>query len=136
MNQERLNALVKIKQLKIEAVNEDEVDSLISSGEARLLDAENQDLSIESRFDLAYNSSHAIALAALRKRGYRSENRYLVFLCLEHTLGMLSDQWRVLDSAHTKRKNAEYDGVFDVNEALVTEVICVTKEMLLLLRSE
>ena len=39
----------------------------------------NPAVSIEGRFDLAYNAAHALALAALRRRGYRSENRYLVF---------------------------------------------------------
>lgn len=41
-----------------------------------LHDARQTMLSIESRFDLAYNAAHAGALAALRTHGYRSENRY------------------------------------------------------------
>ena len=39
-------------------------------------------LSLESRFDLAYNAAHATALSALRVHGYRRENCYLVFRCL------------------------------------------------------
>ena len=39
-------------------------------------------LSFDSRFDLAYNAAHAFALFALRRTGYRSENRYLVFQAL------------------------------------------------------
>jgi hypothetical protein len=67
----------------------------------RLRDAENATPSLESRFDLAYNAAHALSLAALRWHGYRSENRYLVFQCLEHTIGLEKPQWRVLDQAHT-----------------------------------
>lgn len=48
----------------------------------------NATLAIESRFDLAYNAAHALALAALRARGYRSDNRYVVFQALPHTLGL------------------------------------------------
>ena len=44
-----------------------------------------QNAHIESRFDLAYNPSHALALANLRWHGYRSDIRYIVFQCLQHT---------------------------------------------------
>ena len=58
------------------------------SGENRLADAANPSLSLESRFDLAYNAAHALASAALRRLGYRAENRYVVFQALPHTLGL------------------------------------------------
>ena len=95
-----------------------------------MIDAQNMSLNIESRFDLAYNASHSLALAALRINGYRRSKRYLVFQCLEHTLGIPPEQWRVLDTAHRKRNNAEYEGVFDVSEDLVNSVISVSKEIL------
>ena len=72
-----------------------EIRGLLRSGEARLADAANRALSLESRFDLAYNAAHALALAALRLRGYRSENRFLVFQVLPHTLGLPPATWRV-----------------------------------------
>jgi hypothetical protein len=59
-----------------------------SDSSARLTDAVNVSLAPESRFDLAYNAAHALALAALRRLGYRSENRYLVFQTLPHTAGL------------------------------------------------
>ena len=126
----KLNALVKVKALYPESSDIDEIDSLVASGKNRLIDAQNMSLNIESRFDLAYNASHSLALAALRKNGYRSSKRYLVFQCLEHTLGIPPEQWRVLDTAHKKRNNAEYEGVFDVSEDLVNSVIKVSKEVL------
>lgn len=89
----------------------------------RLRDARQATLSIESRFDLAYNAAHAGALAALRAHGYRSENRYLVFQCLEHTLGWQPAQWLLLDQAHRKRNLAEYEGELDVTEGFVLELI-------------
>jgi hypothetical protein len=81
-----LENLVKIGKLKKEAVSQAEFDGLVGSGRVRLADARTASLSIESRFDLAYNASHALALAALRWHGYRSENRYLVFQCLAGAL--------------------------------------------------
>lgn len=126
----KLNALVKVKALYPESSDIDEIDSLVASGKNRLIDAQNMSLNIESRFDLAYNASHSLALAALRKNGYRSSKRYLVFQCLEQTLGIPPEQWRVLDTAHKKRNNAEYEGVFDVSEDLVNSVIKVSKEVL------
>ena len=93
----------------------------------RLRDAENATLSLESRFDLAYNAAHALSLAALRWHGYRSENRFLVFQCLEHTIGLENAQWRVLDQVHKKRNLAEYEGDLDVDDALVAALIRVAR---------
>lgn len=78
MANDKLDALVKIGTLHAEPSEAEEVESLVASGKVRLIDAKNSDLSIESRFDLAYNTSHSLALAALRKNGYRSSKRYLV----------------------------------------------------------
>jgi hypothetical protein len=66
MPSQRLDNLVKIGKLKAEAPSQAEHDGLVRSGTVRLRDAENDTLSIESRFDLAYNAAHALALAALR----------------------------------------------------------------------
>ena len=96
---------------------------LTSSGLARLRDAGNETLSIESRFDLAYNAAHALSLAALRKAGYRSENRYIVFQCLKHTLDLPNEQWRILDQAHRKRNLAEYEGHLDIDDALLEALL-------------
>lgn len=105
----QLDNLVKIGQLKIEPPSQVEVDGLIRSGSVRLIDAGNVALSLASRFDLAYNAAHALALAALRLCGYRSENRYTVFQVLVHTVTFPNEQMRVLDQAHVKRNRSEYD---------------------------
>ena len=96
---------------------------LLRSATVRLQDARQTTLALESRFDLAYNAAHAAALSALRAHGYRSENRYLVFQCLEHTLGFTPQQWLLLNQAHTKRNLAEYEGELDVTVGFVEELI-------------
>jgi hypothetical protein len=123
MTSSPLDNLARIGKLKTEPPVQAEFDGLVRSGRIRLRDAENAALSLESRFDLAYNAAHALSLAALRWHGYRSENRYLVFQCLEHTIGLEKAQWRVLDQAHNKRNLAEYEGDVDVDNALVDALI-------------
>lgn len=124
-----LDNLVRTGQLKREPPAQQELDGLVRSGLVRLADAENASLSLESRFDLAYNAAHALALAALRWHGYRSENRYLVFQTLAQTLQLPAAQWRVLASAHQKRNYVEYEGLADIDEQLVAAVIRVTREV-------
>lgn len=129
MTQNALENLAKSGQLRKEEPTEHEIDGLLRSGEHRLRDAENANLSLESRFDLAYNAVHALALAGLRRCGYRSDSRYLVFQALPHTLGIPNEKWRVLDQAHRKRNQAEYDGCFEVDAALVEAVIRVARDV-------
>lgn len=78
---------------------------------------------IESRFDLAFNAACALAVAALRKAGYRLDNRYIVFQCLRHTLSVPNEQWRVLDQAHRKRNLMEYEGEFGVEDNLLEALL-------------
>jgi len=125
MANDKLENLVRIRQLKAEPATEEEIAGLLRSGTVRLADAKNESLSKESRFDLAYNAAHALSLAALRRAGYRSENRYLVFQCTQHTLDLASEHWRVLDQAHRKRNLAEYEGDIDVDDQLLEALIRV-----------
>jgi len=72
---------------------------------------------------------HALSLAALRWHGYRSESRYIVFQCLQHTVGLSNGKWRVLDKCHSARNLAEYEGQVDVNPQLLKELIVITREL-------
>ena len=129
MGKDKLDKLVTINQLHIEPFSQSEFDGLMQSGNVRLNDAKNESLSLESRFDLAYNASHALSLAALRWHGYRSGSRYLVFQCLRHTLELPNELWRVMDQAHRKRNLAEYEGHIDVDEQLVDALVRVAIEV-------
>jgi hypothetical protein len=129
MSSPQFENLVRIGQLKVESPALAEIDGLIRSGNARLKDAQIQKLSLDSRFDLAYNAAHAFSLAALRWHGYRSENRFIVFQCLEHTVKLPPAEWRVLDQAHRKRNVAEYEGYLDVDQSLVEALIRVAQEV-------
>lgn len=84
-NHDNLDNLVRSGGLKVEPPDQRECKGLTESAKDRLHDARNPTLSFASRFDLAYSAAHALALAALRLRGYRSDRRYLVFQCLSHS---------------------------------------------------
>jgi hypothetical protein len=107
----------------------------LRSATTRLQDAKQAVVSLEGRFDLAYNAAHAAALSALRFHGYRSENRYIVFQSLQHTLGFKPEQWRLLDQAHKKRNLAEYEGDLDVTEGFVTELIELVETLIIRARA-
>lgn len=123
MNLKNLDSLVKIGQIKKEPFDEKEYVGLVNSGKARLKDAQITSLSPESCFDLAYNAAPALALAALRKCGYRSNNRYIVFQALPHTTGLGPEVWRILSKCHDQRNLAEYEGHLEVDEKLLNELI-------------
>ncbi|MYJ95477.1 MAG: hypothetical protein F4053_07825 [Proteobacteria bacterium] len=117
-----LDNLTSIGKLKREEPSARELRGLLESAESRLADAANDSLSFASRFDLAYNASHALALYALRRLGYRCGQRYLAFQTLPHTAGMPPEVWRVLVKAHEHRNLAEYQGFLERDERLLTDL--------------
>jgi hypothetical protein len=66
---------------------------------------------------------------ALRRAGYRSDNRYLVFQALEHTVGMAAEKWRILAKAHERRNLAEYEGHMEHDDRLLAELIASANEL-------
>lgn len=120
---ESLDNLVRIGSLKSEPPDANESAGLLRSARDRLQDAHNPTLSFASRFDLAYNAAHALALHALRQSGYRSDKRYVVFQCLEHTMAASKTQVRVLALCHERRNRAEYEGYMDVDDGLLNELL-------------
>lgn len=111
------------KPLRPEPPDAAEFAGLLRSGLARLKDAGNPALALESRFDLAYNAAHALCLAALRWHGYRSNNRYIVFQLLPETLGLGPDVWRVLAKGHDLRNLGEYEGGLEIDERIVADLL-------------
>jgi hypothetical protein len=87
----------------------------------------NETPALESRFDLAYNAAHSLSLAALHRAGFRAGNRYIVFQVLPHTLGLGPEVWRILDKCHNVRNLGEYEGLLEVDERLVTDLIAATQ---------
>lgn len=118
------------KPLRAEPPDAAEFAGLLRSGLARLADAGAGLLSLESRFDLAYNAAHALSLAGLRWHGYRSGNRYIVFQLLPHTLGLGPEVWRVLSKCHDVRNLGEYEGDLNIDQRLVTDLLAAKVQAL------
>ena len=130
MTSAELERLTGIGLLKAEPAGRAELEGLIRTAEPRLADSQREELSDESRFDLAYNAAHALALAALRWHGYRADKRYLVFQVLPHTLGTAAPTWRLLAKCHVERNQTEYQGFWRVDEALLAGLIDAAGELL------
>jgi hypothetical protein len=116
--------------LSAEPHDRNEFNGLKRSGLARLHDAANTGLSLESRFDLAYNAAHALCLAALRSHGFRAKHRYIVFQVVPHTLGLGPEVWRILAKAHDTRNLGEYEGDLNVDQRLVTDLVTAVQAVL------
>jgi hypothetical protein len=130
MSSDNLANLAKIGSLKAEPPAQKEFDGLLRAARIGLTDAQKGAIAIESRFSLAYDAAHSLALAALRWHGYRSDNRITVFEALPHTLGIESQKWRLLVLTHKRRNLHLYEGRTDVDEKLVAELIEVAQELL------
>ncbi|MET3496931.1 hypothetical protein [Variovorax boronicumulans] len=117
------------KPLAAEPPDAREFAGLMRSGLARLADAQVKQLSVEGRFDLAYNAAHAMCLAALRWHGFRSSNRFIVFQVLPHTLELGPEVWRVLAKGHEIRNLGEYEGDLNVDERIVRDLIAACQRV-------
>jgi hypothetical protein len=119
------------KPLKAEPPDEAEIEGLRRSALVRLKDAGRPELALDSRFDLAYGAAHALCVAALRRRGYRATQRYIVFQLLPHTLGLGPEVWRVLARCHELRNLAEYEGELQVSEELLGELMAICERVVM-----
>ena len=129
MDKDALDNLVQIKELKHEAPDLNEFNGLVQAAKNKLKDSQSVGLSDESRFSLAYGAAFALSRAALRYCGYRTEKRYIVFQCLEHTIGLERAKWRVLDKCHQVRNLAEYEGYTEIDRQLLKELIGISEEL-------
>jgi hypothetical protein len=128
MSQE-LDNLVRIGRLKTEPASRSEFVGMVNSARTRLVDAQNESLDPDSRFDLAYGAAHRLALVALRHKGYRAENRITVFQTLVHTLDADKPDLQIFLKAHNARNLAEYEGRMEIDEALLADLIRCTKKL-------
>jgi hypothetical protein len=127
MSKVELDNLARIGRLKVEPPTRSEYFGMLAAARVRLTDAQNNQLDPDSRFDLAYGAAHRLALAALRREGYRSENRITVFQTLVHTLNSTAADVQVFLRAHNERNLAEYQGRMEIDATLLADLIRCTK---------
>lgn len=129
MAKPELDNLVKIKKLKTEPPLRKEYDGMLKSAERGLTDAQNESIDPDSQFDLAAEAAHKFALAALRREGYRSEDRITVYLTLSHTVAVTPTDLQIFLKAHGERNLASYQGRLDIDEKLLADLIAATKRL-------
>ncbi len=135
MTLKHLENLAKAGELRNEPPDQVEIDGLLNAARTGLSDARVAGLSEQGKFMSAYSAAHALAVAALRWHGYRSQNRYLAFQCLQHTVGLAQEKWRVLDNCHKQRNIAEYEGHLSISTQLLRQLLEITSELVELVES-
>ena len=83
-NYPELDNLVDLGALKPQPPRKSEVDRILQRGGELLEGALNPANPLSVRFSLAYSAAHAFAHGALRRAGYRSRRRGVVFQCIGH----------------------------------------------------
>jgi hypothetical protein len=128
VGKQELDNLVRIGRLKQERPSRAEYDGMLAAARTGLVDAQ-KDLDPDSQFTLAYGAAHRLALTALRREGYRSENRISVFQTLVHTLGTGHADIQIFLKVHNERNLAEYQGRTDIDKQLLADLIRCTKAL-------
>jgi hypothetical protein len=107
-----LENLARVRQLHAEAPDDREIARLLGAARRFLGDARASGLSSSSRFTLAYNAAHSLALAALRSSGYRpagTGHRQVLFQVLQSTAGASKQLSLALVQYHDRRNRVEYE---------------------------
>ncbi len=125
--------LARAGQLAAEPTSADEITRLLKGADDQLRDSGIKSLSAAGRFMLAYNATHALALAALRAEGYRPSasqgHRKVIFQVLEATAGAPRELWVALDRYHDRRNAAEYHGAQPATEAEAKDLFELTAKL-------
>ncbi|QOC23772.1 DNA-binding protein [Wenzhouxiangella sp. AB-CW3] len=116
-----------------EQATDEEIDRLREKAAIRLDDAQNEQISRESRFDLAYEALLQFGLAALRANHYRPSSsgghHMTVLQTLPKTIGFPKEKVRLIDQFRRQRALGLYDGSFDPTAAELNELIDTAKEL-------
>lgn len=116
--------------LREEATSPSEVQGLLASAAAFLADAKRDGNSDQTRYNIAYEAAHALALAAMRACGLRPAqgpgHRAMVFSVLDATTVAPPKVCIPLSKANEKRNRLTYDGLTTFSRAELEELIqCV-----------
>jgi hypothetical protein len=132
------------KGLQREPVSAQEVGRFMAKIVAKLRDAQSGQISLGSRFDLAYEALLQIGLVALRANGLRPDSRgghhAIALQTLGTTIGYPREKLRLLDEYRRKRAAGLYDGSFEPSQseldALIGTVIGIKTHLESWLRAE
>jgi len=121
------------KGLQREPCDAAEITRFLDKIGTKLHDASNPAISLESRFDIAYEAMLQAGLTALRAHDLRPDARgghhILALQTLEKSIGFPGDKIRFIDSFRKQRAAGLYDGSFEPSEAEVTALRAAAEEV-------
>jgi hypothetical protein len=129
-----LENLAKINKLNPHVSNAAEVGRLVAAARRNIADSGVASISDETRFDAAYKAIMQCGLISLLANNYRPStttpgHHQTVIQCLELTMGVPPQVWRVLDALRKKRNLNDYDGDL-IEPASVAECLHQAKALL------
>jgi hypothetical protein len=124
--------------LQREPASREELSRFLARIETKLADAQASVVSMESRFDIAYEALLQIGIAALRANDMRPDSRgghhVIALQTLPTTIGAPKTKIRLLDEFRRQRAAGLYDGSFLPTERELEELVSTVGELLALLR--
>ena len=129
-----LESLLQTGQLKEHSVDGKEIRKLLAAARRSLKDARVEEISLELRFDAAYNSILQSALIALMVNGFRPSTNQpghhrTVLQLLPKTMGLPAKRLAVLDTLRRKRNVSNYDGE-DIDEGSFLQCVKEAERLL------
>jgi len=115
------------KGLLHEPTSATEIRRFLAKIAIKLNDARSEQISLDTRFDIAYEALLQIGLTALRVNGLRPVSRgghhLLALQTLNKSIGYPQDGLRLLDEFRRQRAAGLYDGSFDPSDAEVQAIL-------------
>ncbi len=109
-----------------------EIEHLFRLVDRDLKDCRNQDLSLDWRFNIAYNAALQCAKAALAAAGFRAvkeAHHYRVIQSLRFTLKTEDKHIRTFDAFRKKRNISEYNHAGSISKAELSEMIALAENL-------
>ena len=118
--------------LKSYKTSRKEIEQLFAVFERDMADAMVEALSVERKFESAYNAALVMARSALSASGYRTSgegNHYWTIQSLAFTLQMDANIINRFSKFRQKRNTSNYEMIGVVSEQEVTEMIALAEEL-------
>jgi len=120
--------------LRIHKPSRNEIAGLLALADRSLADAGIGALSVEGRFQFAYNAALTMATAALHAAGFRTNSNApghhaITIESIEHTFGADAALVRKFDGFRRKRNRVSYDAPVAVSEAEAAEILALARQL-------
>lgn len=121
------------KGLQREIASAEEISRLLAKITIKLSDARESIISLDSRFDLAYEALLQIGITALRANNLRPDSRgghhVLALQTLNTSIGYPREKLRMLDEFRRQRAVGLYDGSFVPTQTELDELIATVVDL-------